>query len=222
MLESGESGAIAVLAEGSCAGFSDHKDVEGEAAQSGDDTWVGADPGSILCEGDVSDIVGGIFDTPMCADGLGGDRGGERCVGDIEGGIVCQLEQPGFGIACGDGALDLNDGCDMRMPVGIGERAGGVEDGDDAGFVAIAAAVAGPDDVVWAARSGDMVDRLFQRRLIVLDLDDEADVAGLGDVERFFWQCRASRVTIVSSAMPSSASNAWAAGISLDFSPIST
>ena len=164
----------------------------------------------------------GIFDAPKCADGLGGDGGGERCVGDVEGGIVCQLEQPGFGIACGDGALDLNDGCDMRMPVGIGERAGGVEDGDDAGFVAIAAAVAGPDDVVWAARSGDMVDRLFQRRLIVLDLDDEADVAGLGDVDRFFWQCRASRVTIVSSAMPSSASNAWAAGISLDFSPMST
>ncbi len=69
---------------------------------------------------------------------------------------MCQLEQPGFGIACGDGALDLNDGCDMRMPVGIGERAGGVEDGDDAGFVAIAAAVAGLDDVVWAARSGDI------------------------------------------------------------------
>ena len=135
---------------------------------------------------------------------------------------MCQLEQPGFGIACGDGALDLNDGCDMRMPVGIGERAGGVEDGDDAGFVAIAAAVAGPDDVVWAARSGDMVDRLLQRRLIVLDLDDEVDVARLGDVEGFFWQCRASRVTIVSLAMPSSASSAWAAGISLDFSPIST
>ena len=186
MIESGESCAVAVLAEGAGAGFAGHEDVEGEAAQSGDDARVGSDPGSILGEGDVSDIVGGIFDAPVCADGLCGDGGGERGVGDVEGGIVCQLEQPGFGIACGDCALDLNDGGDMRMPVGAGERAGGIEDGDDAGFVTIAAAAAGLDDVVWAARSGDMADRLFQRRLIVLDLDDEADVACLGDVEGFF------------------------------------
>lgn len=143
MIESGESCAVAVLAEGAGAGFAVHQDVEGEAAQSGDDARVGSDPGSILGEGDVSDIVGGIFDAPVCADGLCDDGGGERGVGDVEGGIVCQLEQPGFGIACGDCALDLNDG-------------------------------------------GDMVDRLFQRRLIVLDLDDEADVACLGDVEGFF------------------------------------
>ena len=221
VFESGESCAVAVLAEGAGGGFAVHQDVEGEAAQSGDDARVGSDPGSILGEGDVSDIVGGIFDAPMCADGLGGDGGGERCVGDVEGGVVCQLEQAGFGIAGGDCAFDLNDGGDMGMPVGAGERAGGIEDGDGAGFVTIAAAVAGPEDVVWGARCGDMVDRLLQRRLIVLDLDDEADVARLGDVEGFFWQCRASRVTSVSLAMPSSASSAWAAGISLDFSPIS-
>ena len=135
---------------------------------------------------------------------------------------MCQLEQAGFGIAGGDCALDLNDGGDKGKPFGAGERAGGIEDGDGAGFVTIAAAVAGLEDVVWGARCGDMVDRLLQRRLIVLDLDDEVDVARLGDVEGFFWQCRASRVTSVSLAMPSAASSAWAAGISLDFSPIST
>jgi hypothetical protein len=186
VVESGESGAVAVLAEGTGAGFSGHEDVEGKAAQSGDDARIGSDPGSILGEGDVADVVRGIFDTPMSADGFGGNLGGERCIGDVEGGLVGQLEQAGFGIAGGDGALDLDDGGDVGMPVGTGERAGRMEDGDGAGFVAIAAAVAGPDDVVWGAGCGDMVDRLFQRRLIVLDLDDEADVAGLGDGERFF------------------------------------
>ncbi|ABQ28791.1 hypothetical protein Acry_3168 (plasmid) [Acidiphilium cryptum JF-5] len=124
VVEVGKRGAVAVLAEGAGAGFAVHQDVEGEAAQSGDDARVGSDPGSILCEGDVSDIVGGIFDAPMCADGLGGDGGGEGCVGDVEGGVVCQLEQAGFGIAGGDCALDLNDGGDMGMPVGAGDRAG--------------------------------------------------------------------------------------------------
>ena len=222
MVETGERGAVAVLAEGAGFGSADRKDVEGETSQPGDDARVVSDPGAILGEGDVSDIVRRIFDAPMSADGAGGDPGRERCVGDVEGGIVGQLEQAGFGIAGGDGAFDLNDGGDMGLPVGAGERAGRVEDGDNAGFVAIAAAVAGPEDVVWGAGCGDMVDRLFQRRLIVLDLDDEADVARLGDGERFFWQCRASRVTSVSSAMSSSASSAWAAGISLDFSAIST
>ena len=84
----------------------------------------------------------------MCADGLGGDGGGEGCVGDVEGGVVCQLEQAGFGIAGGDCAFDMNDGGDMGMPVGAGERAGGIEGGDGAGFVTIAASVAGPEDVV--------------------------------------------------------------------------
>ena len=37
VFETGESCAVAVLAEGAGAGFAVHQDVEGEAAQSGDD-----------------------------------------------------------------------------------------------------------------------------------------------------------------------------------------
>ena len=51
VFESGESCAVAVLAEGAGAGFAVHQDVEGEAAQSGDDARVGSDSGSILGEG---------------------------------------------------------------------------------------------------------------------------------------------------------------------------
>ena len=111
MFESGESCAVAVLAEGAGGGFAVHEDVEGEAAQSGDDARVGSDPGSILGEGDVSDIVGGIFDAPVCADGLCGEGGGERGVGDVEGGIVGELEQPGFG------RMESRNGFPRREPV---------------------------------------------------------------------------------------------------------
>ena len=178
MGEAGERGGVAALAEGAGVGFARHKDVEGEAAQSGDDARVGADAGWLLGGGDVPDMVRGVLDAPMGAGGIGRDRGGERCVGDVEGGFVRQPEQPGFGIPGRDGGLDLNDCGDIGMPVGAGERAGRVEDGDGVDFVPIAAAVADPDDVVWDAGCSDMVDRPFQHRLIVLDLDDEADVAG--------------------------------------------
>ena len=45
VFESGESCAVAVLAECAGADFAGHQDVESEAAQSGDDARVGSDPG---------------------------------------------------------------------------------------------------------------------------------------------------------------------------------
>src|SRR5271157_3456654 len=76
-------------------------------------------------------------------------------------------------------------------------------------------------DVRMPFCAGDFLALLVQCRLIVLDLDDQRNI-GLGrDLEGFFWQCRASIVTIAPSASPSSASNFCAAGISFDFSAIS-
>ncbi len=50
-------------------------------------------------------------------------------------------QQPGLGIAGVDAALDPDDGGDVWMPAGVGQRVGGIKDGDGAAFVAVAALV---------------------------------------------------------------------------------
>ncbi len=121
-------------------------------------------------------------------------------------------QQPGLGVAGVDAALDPNDGGDVRTPVGVGQRVGKIEDGNGAAFVAVAAlvvAVGGPE----RRRGGrDLLDPLVQGRLVVLDADDQGDVGGCRDGEKFFWQCSASSVTTAPGARPSSASSACAAG----------
>ncbi len=96
-------------------------------------------------------------------------------------------QQPGLGVACVDVALNLDDGGDMRVPVGAGQLACGMEDGVGAAFVAVAVrvvAVGGPD----CGRGGrGLLDPLVQGRLVVLDLDDQGDVGCGGDLEMFFW-----------------------------------
>ena len=131
-------------------------------------------------------------------------------------------QQPGRGVAGVDGALDLDDGGDVGMPVGVGQRVGGREDGDGSAFVAVAACVVAVGGPERCRSGGDLLAVLVQGRLVALDLDDQGDAAGCGDVEMFFWQCSASRVTMVSRATPSSAKSACAAEISLDFSAMST
>ena len=131
-------------------------------------------------------------------------------------------QQPGLGVAGVDLALDSDHGDDVRMPIGVGQRVGGIEDGDGAALVAVAArvaAVCGPE----RRRGGrNLLDPLMQGWLVVFDLDDQGDVGCCGDLEMFFWQCSASRATMAPQATPSSASSACAAGISLDFSAMST
>ncbi len=110
-------------------------------------------------------------------------------------------QQPGFGIAGVDIALDPDDGGDVRMPVGVGQRVGRIEDGDGVAFVAVAAlvvAVGGPE----RRRGGrDLLDPLAQGWLVVLDADDQGDVGGCGDLAMFFWQCSASSVTMAPEAV---------------------
>ena len=123
--------------------------------------------------------------------------------------------------ACVDAALDLDDGGDVRMPVGVGQLVSRVEDSDGAAFVAVAALVVAVDRPERCCGRRDLLDFLMQGRLVVLDPDDQGDVGCCSDLKVFFWQCRASSVTMVSRARPSSANSACAAGISLDFSAMS-
>ena len=69
-------------------------------------------------------------------------------------------------------------------------------------------------------RGTDSLDMLHQRGLIVLQLDNHFRLDLRGNLEGFFWQCNASRVTVLCATL-SSPSNCCAAGISLDFSSIS-
>ena len=65
-IDSGESGGVSVLAEGS--GLISTQYVVGEAAYPGEDAWVVTDAGLILLEGDVAGVVQLVFDMPMAAD----------------------------------------------------------------------------------------------------------------------------------------------------------
>jgi hypothetical protein len=78
----------------------------------------------------------------MRAHRLSGAGGGEWGIGDVEGGLGGKAQQPGPGIAREDIALDPDDGSDVGVPVGVGQFAGGIEDADGAGFVAVASLVA--------------------------------------------------------------------------------
>jgi len=165
--------------------------------------------------------VRGILNLPVRADRLGSAGRSDRRVRDVEGRLGGVAQQPGLGVAGVDVALDLDDGGDVRMLVGVGQSVCGLENGDGAAFVAVAAFVAAMGGPERRRGGRDVLDCPVQGRLVVLDPDDQGDVGLCGDLEVFFWQCSASSVTMVSRATPSSASRACAAGISLDFSAMS-
>jgi hypothetical protein len=78
----------------------------------------------------------------------------------------------GPGVAGEDGALDPDDGGDVAMPVGVGQRVGGLEDGDGSALVAVAArvvAVGGPERGFGCRY---LLDPPVQGRLVTLELDD--------------------------------------------------
>jgi hypothetical protein len=158
----------------------------------------------------------------MRADGVRGAGGGERRVRDVEGGLGGVAQQPGPGVAAEDLALDPDDGGAMGVPIGVGQRVGGIEDGDGAALVAVAARVAAVCGAERRRGGRDLLGPLVRGRLVVRDADNQGEVGCCGDLEMFFWQCSASRVTMAPRARPRSASSACAAGISLDFSAMST
>ena len=111
-----------------------------------------------------------------------------------------------------DLAGDADDRFDESIPLGCGNGAGRAEDLGRPGFVSVA-----PDADRGVAADGPLgsaggFDFLQQRGLIVLQLDDEASLRLCGGLEGFFWQCMASRVTMLCATW-SSPSNCCAAGI---------
>jgi hypothetical protein len=95
-------------------------------------------------------------------------------------------QQAGLAVAGVDITLDADDGSDVGMPVGAGEFVGGIEDGDEARLVAVAALVVAARRTERSGDRADLLGLLVQGRLVVLDLDDQGDVGVAGDVEQFF------------------------------------
>jgi hypothetical protein len=95
-------------------------------------------------------------------------------------------QQPGSAVAGEHLAVDAEDGGDVIVPVGSGKPVGGMEDGDGAAFVAVAAGIAAVGTCERGCGGGDFLDLPVQGRLVVLDLDDQGDAGFRGDLEMFF------------------------------------
>ncbi len=85
-----------------------------------------------------------------------------------------------------DHAIDPDNGGDMGLPVGVGEFAAWIEDGDGAAFVARAPDVVAAIGAERLRGGGDFRDPRVECRLVVLNLDDQRDVGLFGDLEVFF------------------------------------
>jgi len=72
------------------------------------------------------------------------------------------------------------------VPAGVGQRVCGLEDGDGAAFVAVAALVVGVGRPERRRGGRDLLDPLVQGWLVVLDADDQGDVGRCGGFEMFF------------------------------------
>ena len=124
----------------------------------------------------------GIFNFPVRADGFGRTGRGNGRVRDVEGGLGGVAQQSGFGVAGVDGSLDLDDGGDVWMPVGIGQRVGGIEDGDGAALIAVAAPIMAVGRPERSRGGRNLSDLPVQGRLVVLDPDDQRDVGCCRDL----------------------------------------
>lgn len=138
--EAGDGGTEAVLGER--AATISLEDVEGEAAETGEDARVAADARAILTHGDVAAVVRGVLDGPVVSDGGGGALGWDDGRGEVESGLGGAAPVAGAGAAGEDVALDADDGADEAGPVGIAESLRGLKDGDAAVLLAVAPLIA--------------------------------------------------------------------------------
>jgi hypothetical protein len=140
VIDATDGSAEAVLRKrASAVGF---ENVEGKAAETGEETRIAANAGAILAHGDVAGVVRGVLNLPVVSDGGGGANSGDRGGGEIEGGLGGALPEPGFGAAGEDVALDADHGTDEGRPLGAGEGSGGIEDGDAALLLPVTPAIA--------------------------------------------------------------------------------
>ena len=132
--------------------------------------------------------MGGVFDRLVRSDGFSSAGGGDRGVREVEGDLDRGAQQPDFGVASVDGALDADDDGNMGMPVGLDQVIGRIEYGDDAVLMAVAVLVVAVDRPERRGAGRDVLGLWVQGRLVVLDLHDQGDVGDcavfLGSVAR--------------------------------------
>lgn len=122
----------------------------------------------------------------MSADGVGGLFGGEFDVGNVERGLAGPVQQPRRRASGEHLAFDTDDAGDVGAPFGARQCLVWLEHADDAALVAVATGDMTLDDIARFAGSREVAATLAQAGLVVLDLDDQADVALGGDFEMFF------------------------------------
>jgi hypothetical protein len=94
------------------------QNIESKTSQAGEYAGIVSDARAVFAEGDIAAVVRGCFNPPMRADRLGRPLGSDRLVGDVESGFAGTAQQSGSSGPGVNETLDLNDGCDMRPPVG--------------------------------------------------------------------------------------------------------
>ncbi len=122
----------------------------------------------------------------MVTDGDGSAVRGDGGVGQIEGGLGGASPEAGAGVAGEDVALDADDGAEEVGPFGVGEGAGGVEDGDAALLLPVAPAIAAADVGERRGGGAEVLRLLMQGRLVVLELDDQVEPGISGGLKCFF------------------------------------
>lgn len=144
------------------------------------------DAGLVFLEGDVRRVVQRILDVPVVSDCGGGTA--RRCsgVGYIECDLGGAAPETRLGISMQDVAGDANDALDQGLPIGSGHGAGRAEHVDCPGFMPVASS--GDLNVTAGGLAGSAggFDALQQRRLIILQLDEELSADLCGDLEGFF------------------------------------
>ncbi len=112
------------------------QDVGGEAADAGHDAGVLAHPAGIFGHGAVAGVVKAVFDAPMAANGVGGERRCRLEAGDIVGGLAGGFPETGLGAALEAISLHSDDAGDEALPVAPGQGIAHREDLGEALFVA--------------------------------------------------------------------------------------
>lgn len=129
--------------------------------------------------------MGGILDGPVRPDGAGDPGGGDGFVCEIACGVGREVSQAGFGITGMDAPLDPDDGRDASVPIWVRDGVCRVEHGDGAGCFAVVPGVAADDMTLRHRARAEAVDLAVQGGLIVLDLDDQADIGVSRGLECF-------------------------------------
>src|ERR1017187_2580328 len=139
--------------------------------------------------------------------------------------IVCHLggaaPETGLGTSMQHLTGDADDTLGQVLPFGVGNCAGRAEYVNGSGLTPTACFGDGGVAAGWMLAGAGSFGILHQGGLIVRRLDNRLRLGLRGNLEGFFWQCSASRVMVLCATW-SSPSNCCAAGISLDFSSIST